>query len=270
MPCWNSWNNYRYLSFFSKIIIIFYYIIVGLRDQRCSGFCRKGYYCPEQSSSFYQVPCPPGRYGSVDGLPSSNCSGLCPEGYHCPLGTDDPHLNKCGGSNNYCPIGSSKPLEVKLGYYSIGGSDEFTRSGQTICDIGYYCKDGLRVSCPMGTFGNKSGLYADFFNYTYSEYNSINTTIQGLVLYPTPSPITITNLPTMKPLHSKSPTIKSTTKPTFKPAISEYPSYLPTSRPSHVPTGELIESFGSTMTPTTVDQRLYTHFFCSGFLLIAI
>ena len=187
---------------------------IGLKDSSCSGFCSLGHYCPSGSSSATQVPCPAGRFGALNGLGNSNCSGLCHEGYYCPAGSIG-STKKCGDSNHYCPAGSSKPSEVSLGYYSVGGKDETTRSDQALCNIGYYCKKGLKVPCPVGSYGNTEGLYADFVNLTASFLAESST-----------------RSPTQVP-RSRSPT----TKPTQKPTIT------PTFRPSIEPSIEVINSF---------------------------
>lgn len=216
------------------------------------------------------MPCPAGRYGSVDGLFNSSCSGPCPEGYYCPQGTDAADSNECGGSNYYCPLGSAKPLQVRAGYYSIGGNNEFTRSAEMICEIGFYCKNGLKESCPQGTFGNSTGLYADYYNSTSSVYyHSKNSTVQEALHFPTITPINTTSLPILQPIPpTRLPTPTKTRNPSNKPAVTDYPSYLPSSRPSSIPTGQLMETPVSTSSPTRADQRLYSRFFCSGNLLL--
>ncbi len=57
-----------------------------LSASHCSGFCNRGYYCPEGSSSPAEKACPEGTYGSTVGLKNSSCSGKCLPGYDCKEG----------------------------------------------------------------------------------------------------------------------------------------------------------------------------------------
>jgi hypothetical protein len=58
----------------------------------------------------------------------------------------------------YCPIGSSYPLKVSGGYYTIGGdSNNRTRYGQLECPVGSYCIGGIMYLCPKGRYGNTTG-----------------------------------------------------------------------------------------------------------------
>ncbi len=67
--------------------------------------------------------------------------------------------------NKYCPEKSSIPLVVDTGYYSVGGEEhgvslaEMHRTNQEICPKGSYCIDGIKFSCPAGTYGYQSGLF---------------------------------------------------------------------------------------------------------------
>jgi hypothetical protein len=42
-------------------------------------------------------------------------------------------------------------------YYSTGQTSQ-NRTGQSLCEPGYYCLSGVRTACPGGTFGNAQGL----------------------------------------------------------------------------------------------------------------
>ena len=110
--------------------------ITGLKDESCSGYCSVGHYCPSGSTSATQTACPAGRFGSLSGLGNSSCSGLCSEGYFCPSASSSSTARTCGGSNLFCPFGSAAPVLVSAGYYSIGGNNYTTRSGQALCPIG--------------------------------------------------------------------------------------------------------------------------------------
>ena len=110
-------------------------------------------------------PCPGGTYGSALGLKLALCSGDCVEGYYCPPGSTNNKTKQCGieaanlgaGPGDaavYCPPKSATPLPVTPGYYSIPvTSDPFsalTRTGQTTCPVGYYCKNGIQTRCGEG------------------------------------------------------------------------------------------------------------------------
>jgi hypothetical protein len=65
----------------------------------------------------------------------------------------------CGDVNYYCPRGSSYPIRVKGGYYSIGGNyDNKTRNAEIICPPGSYCVNSVPILCPKGYYGDKEGL----------------------------------------------------------------------------------------------------------------
>jgi protocatechuate 3,4-dioxygenase beta subunit len=59
-------------------------------DYICSGLCERGFYCPLNSTSARQAPCPAGRYGAAAGLADDACSAVCPMGHYCPLGSYAP------------------------------------------------------------------------------------------------------------------------------------------------------------------------------------
>lgn len=125
----------------------------------CSGFrtCSLGHYCIDGKMK----PCPAGTYGNTVGLFSKVCSGACPEGYYCPEKTIIPM--KCGSEHVYCPLGSSFPLKVPLGYYSFGNPNSHAvvtevQHGVRICERGHYCRDGRRESCAGGRYGVSEGL----------------------------------------------------------------------------------------------------------------
>lgn len=171
----------------------------GQTSEQCTGACSKGHYCPSGSTKADQNDCPHGTYGSVTELPSSACSGSCAAGYYCelaettseptgkqcvagrygsfgqinsqcvgpcsagyycPIGSSSSTQAECGGSNKYCPEGSSTPSTVSTGYYTTGGAGATTRTSQVICEMGYYCTGGVRYSCPAGKYGGSTGLSA--------------------------------------------------------------------------------------------------------------
>ena len=105
----------------------------GLHDSKCDGACAPGYYCPEGSTISTQVVCSAGRY-STYGMGSAECSGKCARGFYCPEASSSRWEYECGGELNYCPDGSGIPMNVSIGYYSVGGDNSTTRHGQTKCE----------------------------------------------------------------------------------------------------------------------------------------
>jgi hypothetical protein len=162
-----------------------YGAVEKLTNSSCSGRCQQGYFCPEGSISPRERPCPPGRYGPVEGLSSYDCSNVCESasdewggqycipnyceaGYFCPAGSSSAQQNPCGSPSLYCPTGVALPLPVEIGFYSIGrisipnypqiDTDANARTGQELCEAGFYCSDGVRYLCPAGTYGSALGL----------------------------------------------------------------------------------------------------------------
>ena len=124
------------------------------------------------------VQCPPGRFGNATNLVSRACSGRCSAGYYCPAGSTSPTEFSCGGANVICRPGSAQPTLVSVGKYSVGpdqllrvvtvnatnstaltvDSDPTTRIDEVLCPPGHYCLNGLIFQCPIGRFGNATGL----------------------------------------------------------------------------------------------------------------
>jgi len=94
--------------------------------------------------------------GKTAGLQRTNQT--CQPGFYCNV--DDSYERYCGGNNWYCDLGSTQPTQVSLGYYSVGGT-ELSRISQKKCEIGYYCVDGVRYTCPPGKIGNQIGLFTE-------------------------------------------------------------------------------------------------------------
>lgn len=65
----------------------------------CSGYrlCDEGYYCNGKE----RISCPSGTYGNIKGLKTNKCSGLCFKGYYCPLQSINSYNFKCNNSNVY-------------------------------------------------------------------------------------------------------------------------------------------------------------------------
>jgi len=131
------------------------------------------------SQPFFQCKqCAPGRYGAVTGLRSPACSGLCAEGYFCPAGSTSNTSFPCGGAQFYCPEGSARPIPAAAGRVTLSrvdldrlnGSTSFTpqytpsvehsavRVAEQLCPRGHYCSQGNIIPCPVGRYGNTTGL----------------------------------------------------------------------------------------------------------------
>lgn len=104
----------------------------GLQNSACSGQCARGYYCPEASTSATQRQC-----GDEHDSTSS---------------TSDRNSNAV-----FCPEGTSRPLVVQVGHYSIG-FNRTTRDSTVPCHPGSYCMHGVVNDCPGGRFGAKERL----------------------------------------------------------------------------------------------------------------
>ena len=128
----------------------------------CSGYrlCEPGYYC---TLDYERLQCPGGTFGADSGLFTEQCSGLCAAGYYCPIGSTSNTQFPCGGDDVYCPEGSSEPIPVSSGYYTIEGAytedgwANLTRTKQVECPQGHFCVGGVRFGCPPGTFNSGFG-----------------------------------------------------------------------------------------------------------------
>ncbi|ETP31356.1 hypothetical protein F442_19775 [Phytophthora nicotianae P10297] len=129
--------------------------------------CEPGYFC----ANGVKYQCPAGTYGATSGLSTADCSGKCAPGYFCPSYPGPPSISRtqseCGSSVTYCPEGTgNEPLFVRSGYYSVltsGMVDDghnATQNDVSICPKGFYCRQGIRIRCPEGTYGDIEGLSA--------------------------------------------------------------------------------------------------------------
>jgi hypothetical protein len=109
--------------------------------------CGIGHYC----QGGLRQACPSGSYGNERGETRSDCSGACDAGFFCGEGSTSPSQNACGSVDKYCEAGSSAPIDVPSGYYSIpeDGSPLY-RTGILPCPNGFFC--------PGKTDGDDSGL----------------------------------------------------------------------------------------------------------------
>lgn len=77
----------------------------------------------------------------------------------------------CGGTHVYCPMGSAFPVLASPGFYTYNSTisvkvtnvtlHDATMSWRKICEMGYYCKDGVKYECPGGTFGYGTGFSSE-------------------------------------------------------------------------------------------------------------
>ena len=116
--------------------------------------------------------CPAGRYGAPDAsganLDTAACSGFCDAGFYCPsAGETRKQAIACGNVTVHCPAGSTTPLFVDAGYFSVyySGSPPApsvqglttTRTAQLACPADRQCGSGLlqpavdlSASCGLG------------------------------------------------------------------------------------------------------------------------
>ena len=128
-------------------------------SEQCFNVCPPGYYCP--AGSVEPTPCPGGRYSDAYGLSSEECSGSCMAGYFCPRGSTRATQYVCGNASYFCPEGSSGRLLANIGFYTGPlTTSSATRYEQLPCPPGSFCSLGVLASCPPGTFGNDSALFA--------------------------------------------------------------------------------------------------------------
>jgi len=125
--------------------------------------CPRGYWC----EGGIRHPCEAGSFGDVLGLSHKACNGKCLKGYYCLAASPSRHQYPCGNSTVYCREGSKQPQLVDSGYYSSAENDAITvevyagpnstATMQVLCEKGFYCSNGVKYSCPAGTYGSKTG-----------------------------------------------------------------------------------------------------------------
>ena len=49
-------------------------------------------------------------------------------------------------------------LVVASGYFTVGGNDPITRTGEEVCAPGTWCEGGVWTQCPAGSYGATEGL----------------------------------------------------------------------------------------------------------------
>jgi hypothetical protein len=119
--------------------------------------CEPGFYCVNGTKN----KCLPGYFGNAYKLTDARCSGPCSEGFYCPSASISETALRCGNATVYCPSASSLPLNVQVGYYSVGGTIS-TRTAMRRCEAGYYCiGDGIRRPCPSGRYSLNGSATSD-------------------------------------------------------------------------------------------------------------
>lgn len=171
--CGSSSNVCRIGSPYPISVLEGYYTVGGLNSTRFHQLeCEPGYFC----MGGVKFQCPAGTYGATYGLTTSACSGKCKGGYYCPsypfVPSTSPTQNECGSSSLFCPEGTGNyPLIVSSGFFTVGAGDSdgitnpeilnlrnTTRISQQICPPGFYCRNGISIRCPPGTYGDVEGL----------------------------------------------------------------------------------------------------------------
>ena len=85
----------------------------GLQNSACSGLCAPGYYCPERSTSRTQYNCGDLFHGNND---LTTLIDTVSSMFNISESFGTSRLQ----NSVFCPEGSSAPLPVQVGFYSIG------------------------------------------------------------------------------------------------------------------------------------------------------
>jgi len=114
-------------------------------NYRCSGLCAPGHYCPAQSTSAEQVPCPAGRFGNASGLTTAACTAVCPVGHYCPTASVVPLPCPAGvfGNTTGRTDATCSDQACTEGQDGSGGGGLLNCSGSSqLCFAGYFCPEG--------------------------------------------------------------------------------------------------------------------------------
>lgn len=70
---------------------------------------------------------------------------------------------RCSGRSVYCPEGSAAPVQVRPGYYAVGGDPSGGATSEQPCPLGTYSDGssnggGKPELCPAGRAGTRTGL----------------------------------------------------------------------------------------------------------------
>lgn len=107
-------------------------------------------------------PCDAGFFGNSTGLTMPTCSGPCKAGHWCTEASTSDQQLLCGAISVYCPHGSSSPVVVEPGMYTVNHTvsayAEQTRSAALACEPGRSCDgSGLQRNCSEGFFASGQG-----------------------------------------------------------------------------------------------------------------
>ncbi|KAJ1412983.1 hypothetical protein B484DRAFT_173156, partial [Ochromonadaceae sp. CCMP2298] len=154
----------------------------GLTSSYCSGLCTASYYCPPGSTAPTQLQCAQSILAG-EGDSAGNGDGRGDgSGVFCPEGSGAP-IAAAAGRRTIGAAEAAVRLELfaNNSVYSqvfLGGNDTSlrvlqdagllsrdadeasasTRVGAVLCRRGHYCAAGKEVPCPVGTYGNITGL----------------------------------------------------------------------------------------------------------------
>eukprot|EP00924_Labyrinthula_sp_SR-Ha-C_P015959 maker-scaffold_4-snap-gene-14.3-mRNA-1 protein AED:0.17 eAED:0.17 QI:86/0/0/1/0/0/2/0/1312 len=153
-------------------------------DKKITKPCPLGHYC----QNGIKYPCPAGTYGTDQALEEPQCSGFCPKGYYCPegtlLGPDDLLVFCLFKLNELSAAGSKQPSVVDPAYYVVN------HFKQQICDKGHFCQHGKVIPCPAGSYAPYEGTIfpprhtlEEFKESSYS--SEINKIVKNNTLTPT-------------------------------------------------------------------------------------
>ncbi len=132
-----------------------------------AAYCAPGYYCPQNSTTAFAVPCPAGFRRVDPGAAAASDCTLCPAGNYCPRGSV---LGLTCPAGSYCSAGRPSPIPCPKGTYGnrtalVAVNDCWPCDGGTYCDQdglsspsgkcdpGFYCTLGSQTSQPSSTSG---------------------------------------------------------------------------------------------------------------------
>ncbi len=83
-----------------------------------------------------------------------NDQKICPAGHYC---TNGELRGKCP-AGKYSTLGATQCVSADAGYYVTGGNkQDIGHTSQTPCPVGYYCMNGIKTICPIGTYTTTTG-----------------------------------------------------------------------------------------------------------------
>jgi len=140
-----------------------YGAVVGLTDPSCSGLCQPGHYCPPGSASPTERKCGDSSVFCPEGSASPTRSsagwktttGIVPVTNTVQLDTMSPAVSSTSSLDATSASTIVSEQVVQDGMY-VGSAAE--RSAELLCSPGHYCRDGVELPCPIGTYGNDTGL----------------------------------------------------------------------------------------------------------------